>query len=436
MIQRNRYLEQLIRAKDNGLAKVVTGIRRCGKSYLLSEIYKKYLLKTGIKESHILYLGLDEDINAFLRNPLELGKYVRNFASQTEENYYIFLDEIQMVYTIVNPVLTGGKIVLAKKDDLETVSFVDVVLGLSRERNIDLYVTGSNSKMLSKDILTQFRDKATNINIGPLSFEEYFGYVGGYSFEVLQEYMQYGGMPLAVLKDKEEKRQYLIDLFETTYFRDIIEHNCLKKSESLDELCNIISHGSGQLLNAERISRTYLSKKHESLDPETINKYIGYFQDAFIIREAKRYDIRGRKEIGAARKYYFSDTGLRNSRLNFAFEDDGQMLENVIYNELIYNGYTVNIGTFDTVEDNEFGISVRKSNEIDFYAQKGNRKYYIQVSDNIQKEETKARELRPFMMARDNISKVLVLNKPIDEGVDEHGFIIIGAVDFLLRFIK
>lgn len=436
MIKREKYLKQLVKAKDNGFAKVITGIRRCGKSYLLSEIYKNYLISDGISEDHILYLELDDDANASLRNPLELGKYVRNFAKNKDERYYVFLDEIQRVYTIVNPGLTEGRVVLAKKDDAEVVSFVDVVLGLSHEKNIDLYVTGSNSKMLSKDIITEFRDKATNIEIGPLSFEEYFEYSGGYSQEALQNYMQYGGMPLAVLKDKEDKRNYLINLFETTYFKDIVEHNNLRKSESLDELCNLISSGSGQLLNAEKISNTYLSEKKEKIDSETVSNYIGYFQDAFIIREAKRYDIKGRKGIGALRKYYFCDTGLRNARLNFAFEDDGQMLENVIYNELIYNGYTVNVGNFDTVEKKEDGTSYRRTNEIDFYAQKGNRKYYIQVADNISQPETKDRELRPFTKISDNIAKVLVINKPVEESSIENGFTLIGAVDFMLRFIK
>lgn len=436
MIKRERYLQQLLKAKDNGFAKVITGIRRCGKSYLMSEIYRNYLISSGIKEDHILYLELDDDAHVFLRNPLELGKYVRNFAKNEEERYYIFLDEIQRVYTIVNPGLTEGKIVLAKKGDAEVVSFVDVVLGLSHEKNIDLYVTGSNSKMLSKDIITEFRDKATNIAIGPLSFEEYWAYAGGYSQEALQNFMQYGGMPLAVIKNIEDRKNYLIDLFETTYFKDIVEHNGLRKSESLDELCNLISSASGELLNAEKISKTYLSKKHEKIDSETVNNYLGYFQDAFILREAKRYDIKGRKEIGALRKYYFCDAGLRNARLNFAFEDEGQMLENVIYNELIYNGYTVNVGSFDTIEKNEGGTSIRRTNEIDFYAQRGNRKYYIQVADNISQNETRLRELRPFMKINDGITKVLVINKPIGESSIENGFTLIGAVDFMLRFIK
>lgn len=248
--------------------------------------------------------------------------------------------------------------------------------------------------------------------------------------------MQYGGMPLAILSSEESKKQYLKNLFETTYFKDIIEHNRLKKTESLDELCNIISDCTGELLNVEKISNTYKSVKKEVIDIATINKYINYFKDAFIIREATRYDIRGKKEIGALRKYDFVDTGLRNARLNFSYPDEGQLLENIIYNELIYNGYTVNVGTFDTIEKNKLGNSVRKTNEIDFYARKGNKMYYIQVCSDISNKDTRERELKPFIKVNNQIQKVLVINKPITETKDENGFTIIGAVEFMLNFIK
>ena len=434
MIRRDKYLSQLIDSKDNGFPKVITGIRRCGKSYLLKEIYREYLIGDGVDEDSILILELDDDRNISYRDPIVLGAYIREYCKD-KQKCYVFIDEIQKVYTLVNPNLTDGKHVLAKCKDTEVISFVDVILGLSREKNIDLYVTGSNSKMLSTDIITEFRDKATNIELAPLSFEEYFGYVGGYAGEAIYEYMQYGGMPLAVIKKEDDRKKYLTSLFETTYFKDIIEHNNLKKSESLDELCNIISTQTGELLNSEKLANTYTSVKKEPINKLTVEKYIGYFKDAFIIREARRYDIKGRAEIGALRKYYFVDTGLRNARLNFVFPDEGQMLENIVFNELCYKGYSVNVGTFDSVEKNKDGKSVRKTNEVDFYAVKGVKRFYIQVCLDISDAKTKAREVKPYMQLNDEITKIIVINKPVKESIDENGFTIIGITDFLLKYI-
>lgn len=435
MIQREKYLKELIKSENNGFPKVITGIRRCGKSYLLKEIYKNYLINKGVKNDHIIILDLDDDINYMLRNPLELSKYIRNLIID-KETYYVFLDEIQRVYSIVNPGLTDGKIILAKESDTEIISFVDIILGLSHESNIDLYVTGSNSKMLSSDIITEFRDKATNIHIGPLSFKEFSDNFAGSKSELLYKYMQYGGMPLAVLMDENDKRKYLTNLFNLTYFKDIMEHNNLNKSETLDEICNILSDYTGTLLNSEKIANTFKSVKKENISKQTIEKYLNYFEDSFLIREAKRYDLKGKKAIGAQRKYYFVDTGLRNARVNYRYSDDGQLLENVIYNELLFHDYNVNIGTFNTVEKNNELKSIRKTYEIDFYATKGNNMYYIQVTDNIVKAETKIRELRPFLLLNDQIRKIIVINKPISETRDEYGFTVIGATDFLLNFLK
>ena len=435
MIKREKYLSQLIKAKNNGFPKVITGIRRCGKSFLLKEIYRDYLLSEKTPPNHIITIDLDEDKNAPYRDPIRLGEYVRSICTE-KEKYYVFLDEIQKVYSIINPNLTDGKHLPATANDSDIISFVDVVLGLSHERNIDLYVTGSNSKMLSSDIITEFRDKATNIHLAPLSFEEFYNYTGGYETEALYTYMQYGGMPLAVLKDDEEKKEYLKGLFETTYFRDIVERNHLRRGEELDELCNIISASSGELLNSERISNTFLSVRKSKIDKKTVEDYVGYFVDAFLLREARRYDIKGRKEIGALRKYYFTDTGLRNARLNFVFPDEGQMIENIVYNELCYNGYSVNVGTFDSVEKDKNGKSIRKTNEVDFYAQKGIRAYYIQVTSDMSDENTRKREIRPYILLNDQIQKIIVVNRPIKESRDEKGFTIIGVTDVLLRFIK
>ncbi|MCQ2496722.1 MAG: ATP-binding protein [Lachnospiraceae bacterium] len=435
MINREKYLMQLIGNKDNGFPKVITGMRRCGKSYLLKEIYIEYLISQGIDKNHILVIELDDDRNVLYRNPIALGKYVREFCNDSSM-YYVFIDEIQLVFNILNPSLTKGEIIPAKTNDTEIVSFVDVILGLSREKNIDLYVTGSNSKMLSSDIITEFRDKAVNITIAPLSFDEFYKYRGISEIEAIYEYMQYGGMPLAVLKAEDEKKEYLKNLFETTYFRDIIERNHLRKSESLDELCNILSESTGQLLNSEKLANTYKSVKKEGIDKHTVEKYIDYFKDSFLIREARRFDLKGRQEIGALRKYYFEDTGLRNARLNFVYPDEGQMLENIVFNELQYNGYSVCVGEFDSIEKDVNGKSVRKTNEVDFYAVKGNRRMYIQVTADMTDAKTKEREIRPYILLNDQIQKIIVVNKPIKEMLDDKGFMIVGITEFLLRFIK
>ena len=435
MIERNLYLSKLIAAKGNGFPKIITGLRRCGKSYLLKEIYKNYLLNNGVSEYNIIIIELDDLKNVKYRNPIELDKYVREKCDINKMNY-VFIDEIQLVTTIVNPAFTNGKIKIAKNDDKDVISFVEVVLGLSREKYIDLYATESNSKMLSSDVITEFRDKATNISLYPISFEEYCKYKGDSSSDTIFEYMRYGGMPLAILKNGEEKKEYLKSLFETTYFKDILEHNNLNKSDALDSLCNILSEGTGQLFNAQKIADTYKSVTKDNIDKITVRKYIDYFIDAFILREAKRYDVKGNNEIGALKKYFFVDNGLRNARLNFAYDDEGQMLENMIYNELIYNGYTVNVGTFEKIEKNKIGKSIRKTYEIDFVAQKGIKKYYIQVASDISNVDTKAREVKPFLALNDSIQKVIVINKPLEESLDLNGFTVIGVADFLLRFIK
>lgn len=435
MIKRDKYLKLLISVSNNGFPKVITGIRRCGKSYLLKEIYKQYLLENGVNEDNIFVLELDDDKNSYYRDPINLGNYVREYC-KGNNRYYVFLDEIQRVYSIVNPALTNGEHIIAKKEDTEIVSFVDVILGLSHEKNIDLYVTGSNSKMLSSDIVTEFRDKATNIKLYPLSFEEFYNYIGGSKSEAVYEYMRYGGMPLAVLKDGEDKKEYLKGLFETTYFKDIIERNKLEKTEALDSLCNILSEGIGHLFNSQKIANTYKSVTKDNIDKDTVKKYIDYFIDAFVLKEAKRYDVKGNKEIGALKKYFFIDNGLRNARLNFAYDDEGQMLENMVYNELIYNGYTVNIGAFEKKEKDKNGKSVSKSYEIDFVAQRGIKKYYIQVASDISNAETKAREVKPFLALKDSIQKIIVINKPLEESIDLNGFTVIGVADFLLKFIR
>ena len=436
MIERNAYLNKIIESKENGFPKVITGIRRCGKSYLLEEIYKKYLIDSGVKEKNIVIIDLDEKENYEYHDPINLSDHVIEVCDENEMNY-VFIDEIQNVVPIINPAFTGGKHIIAKANDENVITFSKIVLSLSKKKNIDLYVTGSNSKMLSIDVQTEFRDKATSINVNPLSFEEFYNYVGGSKSEAIYEYMRYGGMPLAVLKEREDdKKNYLINLFETTYFKDIIERYKFRKEDALDELCSLLSTCVGTLMNSEKLSNSYKSKTKNKIDSETITAYINAFKDSHIIREANRYDLKGKKVISSLKKYYFVDTGLRNARLNFVYLDEGQMLENVVYNELIYNGYSVNVGTYDKIEKNKNKESIRKTYEIDFLATKGNRMYYVQVASDISSEETRNREIKPYISLNDQIQKIIVLNKPINEMRDINGFTVIGVADFLLRFIK
>ena len=436
MICREKYLNELIKAKNNGFPKVITGIRRCGKSYLLNYIYREHLLSSGVKSENIIFLDLTKVSNAYYRDPIYLYEHIVGITQKSTEINYVIIDEIQEVYSIVNPALTKGEHVKAKSKDENIISFVDVILDLASLDNIDLYVTGSNSKMLSTDIVTEFRDKATNIRLQPLSYEEYYNYKKIDETKALTEYMIYGGMPLAVLKDGIEKENYLKDLFETTYIKDIIDRNNFRKVEALDEICTMLSTCVGDLINSEKLASLYKQKTNHKIDSDTVNSYINSFINSFILSEAFRYDLKGKKIITSTKKYYYIDTGLRNARLNFVYHDSGKTLENVIYNELIYNNYKVSVGTFDTFENDMNGKTTRKSLEVDFLAVRGNRMYYIQVCDNYSDEKTKKREIKPYISLNDQIQKIIVINSPISEMRDENGFTIIGASDFMLRFIK
>ena len=431
MIQRPLYLEKLIKAKDNGFPKVITGLRRCGKSYLLTDIFPAYLRSVGVSEKAMIYIALDDDKNECLRDPIELGKHIRKLTRDQNTRYYVFLDEIQKVYSIVHPSLTDGRRILAKSRDENVVSFVDVVLGLSREKNIDLYVTGSNSKMLSSDIVTEFRDKATEIPMRPLSFEEFHAYSGK---EKLQDYFKYalhGGMPLAVLKEGSEKEEYLASLFSKVYFRDILEHHHIRKSESLHELCTFLAQTSGQLLNVTKLRNRLKSEKKRDISATAVSDYIDAFEDSFLLQKAERFDLKGGALIGATRKYYFSDLGLRGARLSFAFPDMGQVMENIIYNELVYHGYQVRIGCFDSVEKKD-GASVRVSYEVDFYATKAGEDMYVQSCYSIGDPHTKEREKRPLSLLRDSKRKIIVVGDPIPHARTEEGYEVLNVADFLL----
>lgn len=435
MIKRPHYLQQLIDSRHNGFTKIITGVRRCGKSYLLQMIYVDYLLSIGVPKESILVYEMDLATNYLLRDPLALVERVLKDA-EGKEDAYVIIDEIQNVTPIKNPAFTGGKHVIAAKGDKDAITFVNAALELSRRPNIDLYITGSNSRMLSRDVQTDFRDKATLINVRPLSFEECFDYLGGDPQTAFESFLKYGGMPLVIGKSDSSKESYLKELFSVTYFKDILDRYHFKRSEALSELASLLSSSVGSLLSVSKISDLYKAKGKGEIDDGTVNNYLAAFEDSFLLQEAKRYDVKGKRVIGSTKKYYFIDPGLRNASNDFMFEDKGLVFENIIYNELLYNGYEVAVGTYDSFSKNAEGITVRKSLEIDFIAKKGPRVLYVQCCQNLSSHDTYEREIKPYIALNDNIAKVLVVNKAMGQELDRNGITIIGATDFILRYIK
>lgn len=426
MIERPKYLDKMIRKKENGLVKVITGIRRCGKSYLLFEIFHNYLNSIGVDDSHIIELALDDDENIRYRNPLELGKHIREMITDKNNMYYIFLDEIQKVSEINNPYLPDGS---------EKVGFVDVVLGLMKIKNADIYVTGSNSKMLSSDILTEFRGRGDEIRVNPLSYSEYYCAYQGDKSDAWKEYFTYGGMPLVLMqKTHEDKSRYLNDLFNKIYIDDIMAHNSIGYDKSiLEDLLNIISSSVGSLTNPSKLSSTFKSVRNTSVSDETIAKYLDYFIDAFMIYKSVRYDVKGRKYIGSPLKYYFSDIGLRNARLNFRQQEENHIMENIIYNELLYREFDVDVGIVEYNHKNSENKNVRTQLEIDFVANKGNVRYYIQSALNVSSEEKRLQETNSLRRVNDSFKKIVVVKDDIIPWYDDSGIYYIGIEKFLLE---
>ena len=424
IIERRHYLDKLISKKDNGLVKVITGIRRCGKSFLLFELYHSYLNSIGINDDNIIELALDEARNAKYRNPLELDAYIRSRVSEVEGKCYVFLDEIQFVKAIQNPYL----------DDKDArIGFIDVILGLMRLRNIDLYVTGSNSHMLSSDILTQFRGRGDEVHVLPLSYKEFHDAFDGDERYAWREYLTYGGMPYVLyLKTHEEKSKYLKDLFENVYIKDVLERNRILNDKSiLEDLLNIISSAIGSLTNPAKLSNTFHSIKHVQINANTISRYLDCFIDAFILEKACRYDIKGRKYIGTPLKYYFSDVGLRNARLNFR-QQENHIMENIIYNELIARGFDVDVGVVEYNSKDENGKKIRTQLEIDFVANKGNKRYYIQSALSVDDEAKRIQETNSLNRVEDSYKKIVVVKDGIIPWYDERGILYIGIEEFLL----
>lgn len=425
MIERKRYLDKLISKKQNGLIKVITGIRRCGKSYLLFNIYKNYLISSGVDEKNIICLALDDDENIRYRNPLELGKYIRSLTEDKSREYYVFLDEIQKVAQINNPYVESGE---------DKIGFTDVLLGLMKRENLDIYVTGSNSKMLSSDILTEFRGRGDEIRVSPLSYSEFYNACGDDKNGAWQEYVTYGGMPFIMSRrGHEEKARYLTSLFDTIYISDIMERNSLVKEKStLDDILNIISSSVGSLTNSNKIANTFKSRKQVNISPQNVGKYLDYFLDAFLIYKAERYDVKGRKYIGSPLKYYFSDIGLRNARLNFRQTEINHIMENIIYNELIYRDFSVDVGAVEYFYKDSDKNSKRSRLEIDFVANKGSVRYYIQSALTVSDEQKRAQEVNSLKRVGDSFKKIVIVSDDIIPHYDEDGIFYVGIERFLL----
>mgnify|MGYP003440170767 FL=1 len=429
-IERKRYLQRLVNSRKNGQIKIITGVRRCGKSYLLGVLYRDYLLQDGILPEQIITLELDNDINARYRNPLELGTYLREKVTDTGTDYYIMLDEIQMVEPIDNPYLP--------KESGSKITFVDVLLGLKSLSNVDVYVTGSNSKMLSSDVATAFRDRGEEIHITPLTYDEFYAAYHNDKRNAWREFMTYGGMPYVLYKNThEEKSKYLQDLFRLTYIKDVIERNKLRANvEVLDELLNVVASAVGSLSNPTRLSNTFKSVKGLKVKNETISSYLDCFIDAYIISKSYRYDIKGRSYIDTPLKYYFTDIGLRNARLNFRQQEENHIMENVIYNELIAREFNVDVGVVEYNHKDDSGKKVRTQLEVDFVVNKTEKRYYIQSALTVSDEDKRRQEVNSLNKIDDSYAKIVVVRDNILPWRDEKGVLYINIEDFLLEKIN
>lgn len=404
-IKRDLYLNKIINRRENGLIKIITGIRRCGKSYLLDPLFKNYLLADGVKEDHIIKLELDRVENEKYRDSKALNEYIRKLIKD-KDIYYVILDEIQLVK-----------------------GFEFVLNSLLYEKNIDVYVTGSNSKFLSSDIITEFRGRGDQIKVNPLSFAEFSSAFDGDKYEAWNEYVAYGGMPLILSKkNDEEKSQYLKELFEQTYIKDIVERNNIQRIDILDNLINMLASSVGSLTNPQKLFDTFKSNGEKELSLNTINSYIADIEDSFIVNKSNRYDIKGKKYIQTPQKYYFSDIGLRNARLNFRQQEENHLMENIIYNELLIRGYNVDVGVVEVRED-----AKRKQLEVDFVCNLGNKRYYIQSALNLDTKEKTIQESRSLNNIGDSFKKIIVVKDNIKLWRTDDGIVIMGIQEFLLN---
>lgn len=418
MIVRERYLQKIVDYMWDGQIKVITGIRRCGKSTLLFQIFYDYLLKKGSKAENIITLELDKRKYAKYRNPIVLAEYVESQVKDRRKKYYLFIDEIQFCYSVPDPDNAGHE-----------VTVYDLLNELKDYENLDVYVTGSNSKMLSKDIATEFRGRASQIHVYPLNFAEYHGHKGGSARDNLDSYMLYGGMPyLLKLKNSEQQKQYLSSLFEEVYIKDIVERNKVERSDILGNILDNLSSQISSLTNPTNITNALKSIKNEKLSKNTVSDYIEYCKDAFIVSEAKRYDVKGKHYFDYPNKYYFADVGLRNARLNFRQIDSGHLMENIVYNELVSRGYSVDVGV---VVDRRKGENAQK--EIDFVVNQGDRRIYIQSAWQMNIDEKINAELDSLKLAKDFFSKIIVQNDIPETFRDTDGILHVNLIEFLLN---
>lgn len=420
IIKRNSYLNRLIGKKENGLIKVITGIRRCGKSYLLFNLFYDYLLESGVDEEQIITIALDDDTFVQYRDPDELSKYIRS-RIVNKKQHYILIDEVQYAIT---------------KDELknpENIRLYNVLNGLMRLRNVDIYVTGSNSKMLTKDVLTAFRGRGDEVKVFPISFKEYYDFVGGDKSEAYEEYALYGGMPLVISKKNDaEKMSYLQGLFTEVYFKDIVERYDIALPDVLEELTDDLCSSIGSLTNASKIANTLQSVKNIKVSSTTISSYLNYLIESFLFSNAKRYDVKGKKYFEYPSKYYCTDIGLRNARLNFRQQEETHMMENIIYNELLCRGYSVDVGVVDIVEKKDSKRS-KKQCEIDFVVNIGSKKYYIQSALNVSDPTKMDTELRPLKNTNDFFKKIIISKTTQKPWTDEDGILHLGLYEFLLN---
>ena len=426
MYPREQYLKEIISKKDNGRIKIITGLRRSGKSVLLFQLYREWLLGEGVKEDQIIALALDILENAKYRNPLELDKYIRDHMIDPKKRYYIFIDEIQFVSEIQNPYVT---------DSEAKISFIDVILGFMQMKNADVYITGSNSKMLSSDILTQFRDRGDEIRVYPLSFAEFYSEYDGDKRGAWQDYYTYGGMPYAAsLESHEEKSRYLKDLFDRTYIKDVLErHEIKNNTEVLDILLDVLASGIGSLTNPSKLANTFKSERQIGIGSETIEKYIGYFVESFLVEKAVRYDVKGRKYIGTPAKYYYTDMGLRNARLGFRQLEETHIMENILYNDLIRRSMNVDVGVVEYNTKDANGKKIRKQLEVDFVVNGGGKRFYIQSALSIADPEKKKQEIESLKRIPDSFSKIVVVRDYLMPWQDENGITYVGIEQFLLN---
>lgn len=419
-IKRDAYLQRLIDKKENGLIKVITGIRRCGKSYLLFYLYHDYLISQGVDEEQIIQIPLDDDLFVQYRNPEQLSQYIRSKIINGKMNY-IFIDEVQ--YAI-------------SKEELRNpneIRLYNVLNGLLRLRNVDIYVTGSNSKLLTKDVLTAFRGRGDEVRVYPLSFKEYYDFVGGDKSDAYEEYALYGGMPLVLSKKNDiDKTQYIQSLFDEVYFKDINERYEIELKDVLEELTDDLCSSIGSLTNASKIARTLQSVKNVNVSSNTVSKYLYYLVESFLFNVAKRYDIKGKKYFEYPSKYYCTDVGLRNARLNFRQQEETHIMENIIYNELLCRGYSVDVGVVEIVKTNN-GKRTKSQVEIDFVVNAGSKRYYIQSALNITDEDKMNTELRPLKNTNDFFRKIIVSKTSMKPWNDEDGILHLGLYDFLLN---